>query len=111
MTFGEKIVKRRNELFLSQKELASRLGISPTRLNYWEKDKREPDVGMIKELSKALHIPADILIGNEEYADGLPYKDDEIKLVLAYRKADPTYKEVALEILLSHPQEQKNQLA
>ena len=111
MTFGEKIVRRRNELSLSQKELASRLGISPTRLNYWEKDKREPDVGMIKALSKALHLPADILIGNEEYLDGLPYMEDEIKMIIAYRHADPIYQQAALDILLAHPLEQKNQLA
>lgn len=40
MTFGERLVQLRKEKKISQKDFAAILGISPTRLNYWEKDKR-----------------------------------------------------------------------
>ena len=70
MTFGESLVFYRTKKGLSQKELAARLNITPTRLNYWEKDKRQPDVPMIKALSSELETSADVLIGlkadNEE---------------------------------------------
>ena len=48
-TFGKRLVSARNKLNLSQKDLAEKLGITPTRLNYYEKDKREPDISMIKK--------------------------------------------------------------
>ena len=50
MEFGDRLVKAREKKGLNQKELAQLLGITPTRLNYWEKNKREPDVFMIKKL-------------------------------------------------------------
>ena len=39
------------------------LDITPTRLNYWEKDKREPDISMIKKISEVLQIDPNFLIG------------------------------------------------
>lgn len=64
MTFGERIVFYRSKKRINQKQLAQILGITPTRLNYWEKDKRQPDVAMIKAISEALEVSPDILIGN-----------------------------------------------
>lgn len=64
MTFGERIVFYRGKKRINQKQLAQILGITPTRLNYWEKDKRQPDVAMIKAISEALEVSPDVLIGN-----------------------------------------------
>ena len=64
MTFGERIVFYRSKKNINQKQLAQILNITPTRLNYWEKDKRQPDVAMIKALSDALEVSPDVLIGN-----------------------------------------------
>lgn len=66
MTFGEKLVYYRTKKNMSQKALAEILDITPTRLNYWEKDKREPDISMVGMLAKALDVSANILIGLEE---------------------------------------------
>ena len=65
MTFGERLVEAREQLGLNQRQLAEILEITPTRLNYWEKDKRQPDVPMIKALARALQVSADYLIGND----------------------------------------------
>lgn len=51
-TFGKRLVYARNEKGYSQKQLAELMGITPTRLNYWEKDKREPDIPMLKNFQK-----------------------------------------------------------
>ena len=64
MDFGDRLIKAREKNGLNQKELAQLLGITPTRLNYWEKNKREPDVFMIKKLASELKVSADYLIGN-----------------------------------------------
>lgn len=72
MTFGEKLVYYRSKKNLTQKALAETLGITPTRLNYWEKDKREPDVQMILQIANALDVSANVLIGYEEETKKAP---------------------------------------
>lgn len=66
MTLGEKIVYYRDKRGLTQKALAERMGITPTRLNYWEKDKREPDMKMLNLLCKTLEIDPKALLSDEE---------------------------------------------
>lgn len=63
MSFGKRLVFYRNQAGYNQKQLAEKLNILPTRLNYWEKDKREPDVEMIKALASALCVSSDELLG------------------------------------------------
>lgn len=63
LTFGQRLVLYRIKASLLQKELAEKVGISPTALNYYEKDKREPNVMTIKALSEALNITGDELLG------------------------------------------------
>jgi len=64
MTFGQRLIEAREAKKMNQKQLAEALGITPTRLNYWEKDKRQPDVSMIQALAETLDVSADFLIGN-----------------------------------------------
>lgn len=66
MTLGERITFYRNAAGLTQKALAEKMEIGTTRLNYWEKDKREPDVKMINRLARALKISPIELISEEE---------------------------------------------
>ena len=62
ITFGTRLAHYRKEAGYTQKSFADALGITPTRLNYWEKDKREPDIPMLKNMLDLLNIEADILI-------------------------------------------------
>lgn len=84
-TFGKRLVYARKKRDMSQKQLAELMGITPTRLNYWEKDKREPDIQMLKKLSEILKFDSDFLIGNwsddffEDYAHA---RNDEERLML-----------------------------
>lgn len=66
MTLGERIVFYRRRRNLTQKALADLMGISPTRLNYWEKDKREPDVRMINQLCRTLDVDPKYLLSDAE---------------------------------------------
>lgn len=72
MTLGEKIVHYRNLRGLTQKGLADLMEISPTRLNYWEKDKREPDVKMLNLLCKTLRIDPGYLLSDDEEKSPAP---------------------------------------
>lgn len=69
MTLGERIVFYRRRQNLTQKALADLMGISPTRLNYWEKDKREPDVRMINQLCRVLEVDPKFLLSDVEASE------------------------------------------
>ena len=66
MTLGEKVVYYRDKKGWTQKALAERMGITPTRLNYLEKDKREPDVKMLNLLCRTLEVDPKVLLSDEE---------------------------------------------
>lgn len=63
MTLGEKITHYRKQNGVNQRQLASQLGITPTRLNYWEKDKRMPDLLMAQALADGLGVSLEALLG------------------------------------------------
>lgn len=64
-TFGDRLVIARKKAGYTQRSLSEALDITPTRLNYWEKNKREPNVLMIKNICRILNISPDYLIGND----------------------------------------------
>ena len=90
MEFGDRLVKAREKKGLNQKELAQLLGITPTRLNYWEKNKREPDVFMIKKLAFELNVSTDYLIRNNISKDCVSesFNSEEQKVIKKYRALD-----------------------
>lgn len=65
MSIGKRIIHYRTQRGMTQKALAEKMGISSTRLNYWEKDKREPDVKMINLLCKNLEIDPNRLLSED----------------------------------------------
>lgn len=97
MTFGERLVKARKEIGLNQKQFAERMGITTTRLNYWEKDKRQPDVEMIKALASALDVSADYLIGNENNAPA--YSAEALSVAEQFDSLDEHGQRVVLAVL------------
>ena len=64
--FSERLTATRKQKGYTQKYLAELLEISPTRLNYWEKGKREPDMLKVLKIAKTLEVSIDYLIGNSD---------------------------------------------
>lgn len=88
-TFGQRLVASREKRNLSQKELAEQLGITPTRLNYWEKDKREPAIEMIKLIAQVLDLDANYLIGHHPQTKNAPlYSSEATRLARDYDSLD-----------------------
>ena len=85
-TFGERLRAEREKQGYSQKQFAEALGITPTRLNYWEKDKREPDVLNIKKILGILKIDSDYLLGIDRNDN--KFNEEERKLIKKYRLLD-----------------------
>lgn len=88
MTFGNRLKQARENKGYNQKQFAERLGVTPTRLNYWEKDKREPDVAIIKQIAQILDVSSDWLIGNNLISVDITLSSDEKQHIKKYRSLD-----------------------
>ena len=59
---GKKIKELRKKNKMTQKELSSKLGVSPAALGLWETDKRTPDFNILTKISDIFNVPIDYLI-------------------------------------------------
>jgi len=96
-TFGQRIRYFRKKMGFSQEKLATAIGIKPSTLSYYEKDKREPCVQVIKNLSKALNITGDALLGFEPSQDLIVQNRDEYTILHAFRSMNAAGQRRALE--------------
>lgn len=62
--FSSLLRKYRRERGITQNELAERLMVSPQSVSVWESGKGMPDVDHLCELSRALSVSIDVLLGN-----------------------------------------------
>lgn len=74
--FGERLVAAREKKGLTQKALAELLEITPTRLNYWEKNKREPDFYYFSKIIAVLGVEANDLLGLSKTTNTLNQNQD-----------------------------------
>lgn len=65
MTLGQNIQTARRAAGLSQEALAERIGVSRQALGKWEKDTALPGLENLRQLSAALGVSADTLLGRE----------------------------------------------
>ena len=67
MTPGERIAQKRRENNFSLRELARRLGVSPTTVTQWERDRNAPNGRNINDLAKLFNTtPTWILTGKDQ---------------------------------------------
>ena len=59
------ILELRQELGISQQELAKRVGVSQKAVDFWEKGINEPKASYIISLAKVFNVSADFLLGLE----------------------------------------------
>lgn len=65
MNFAIRLKNARKEAGLTQQELGDKIGVSKSTVTGYEKGYREPDVFKIKEMSKALGVDANYLLGTD----------------------------------------------
>lgn len=80
---GDNIRKYREISNLSQKQLASKLGISNSRVSNWEQGSNNPPADMIADICEALNVSASELLGVKLAADELSV--DERRVIKEYR--------------------------
>lgn len=66
MTLGQRIKLKRNEIKLTQKELATKLGIDHTTVSKWESDIYEPDTSTLNKLADIFNVQVDWLTGRTD---------------------------------------------
>ncbi len=60
---GARLARLRKAAGLSQKELADRLGVSPSNIGFWELHDKPPRSDLLPELAKALKVSVNDILG------------------------------------------------
>lgn len=84
MQLGQRIKQRRQELKLSQRELAERLRLTPGFLSQIERDLVTPSIETLREISEVLDVPlaaSDFLVKTGT-RNPVVYHDRRLKLIL-----------------------------
>ena len=63
---GARIALLRRQSGMSQKELAARMGISPSTVGMYEQGRREPDSTMLLKICAVLNTTTDYLLGLDD---------------------------------------------
>ena len=89
MSIGKRIRKRRQELKLTQEDLASALSLTPQHISGIEQDKRNPSLSSLAKLAEELGITVDFLVTGKEgvIVDTIPAIKADKKLSLESKKA------------------------
>lgn len=108
-----RIVMARNFAGLSQKELATKMGISPSTLNGYEKGNHDPkSLGLIA-ISNICNVTTDYLLGLTDIPNQASFDltFNEQQIIKNYRTADNIDKEMIHRILHIEEKESKENLA
>lgn len=97
---GSRIRKYREELGISQVQLAQKIGVSNSRVSNWEQGTNRPDADMIAKLCLALQVsPSELLNIHLSTED---YTCQERALIEAYRKKPELQHAVNLLLGIEH---------
>ena len=89
MSIGKKIRTRRQELKLTQQDLAQALGLTSQHISVIEQDKRTPSLSSLSKLAEELGVTVDYLVTGKEgvIVDTIPAIKADKKLSLKSKKA------------------------
>lgn len=82
MVLGERLKKARNNKGLTQIEAAKKLGVTNGALSGYERNYRDPDTNMLKQMAELYEVSLDYLVGNKIVSnnDNLLSKKDELDI-------------------------------
>ena len=63
MELSKRLKELRKEKGISQRELASEIGVTQKAIDFWEKEINEPKASYIVALCKYFGVPSDFLLG------------------------------------------------
>ncbi|WP_195928200.1 helix-turn-helix domain-containing protein [Lactococcus lactis] len=65
--FAERLKELRKEKYLTQKEIANKLGVSRVAYTNWENSKREPNIERFVKLADYFNVSIDYLVGRKNH--------------------------------------------
>ena len=80
MKFGEAIKQKREQLGMTQQDLAEKLFVSRQTVCRWENGSRRPELVMAKKIAMVLGISMDELIPGEAVQDYTPPKEPPVDI-------------------------------
>ena len=66
MSLGRRVIKRRRDLKITQRELAVDLGVTPQHISLIEQDKVTPSLSLLPRLAEELGVSVDYLVTGKE---------------------------------------------
>lgn len=84
MQMGKKIKALRIARNMTQKQLALKLGVTPSVVSAYENDSRQPSYTVLFYLCKTLHVNSDFLLGLEKQENFLPFtelSESQVKVI------------------------------
>ena len=96
MNIGNAIKKLRQEKGLKQIDFAEKCGLSQSYLSLIEKGKKEPTLGLLKQISSSLSIPLPILVFLALDKDDIPDSKKE-----AFQILDPSIKGLINDVFIA----------
>ena len=109
--FKDRLKDLREQRALSQKALADKLDVNKQTISQYERGVRKPDLDMLSVLCDFFNVSSDYMLGKTDVTprflnsddlallDGGPLNGDEIKIVVAYRKASEGRKDAVRALL------------
>ncbi len=89
MAIYETIFARLSELHMTQTQLSKLTGIPTSTISDWKKKKINPQSDKLTNISRALQIPIEKLLGDEGWTGGeIDYTAQEKFLIETYREAE-----------------------
>lgn len=94
MDFGKNLKKIRREKKLTQAQVAEHLNISVSTYTKYETNVNEPDITMLKKISKFLNVSLDFLLGESTNVDTLQnllssFSKDQQEILDIYMSLNP----------------------
>ncbi len=105
MTLGNTLLNLLYENDISQKQMAIDLGISPSTLNGYINNRREPDYDTLLKFAGYFHVSCDYLLGSrcgsqscakDSQKTPPPLNNQEIKLLNIFRSLTPDQMELTM---------------
>ena len=95
---SQRIKQRREELGISQEELAARIGLTQTQVSRYELGDSDPKASALAAIARALMVTTDWLVGlDDREVDAL--SPDEKQALEVYRAVPPDRQANVLEIM------------
>jgi len=82
MQLGQRLRKRRQELNLSLRELAGRVGLTASFLSQVERDQVSPSIKSLRRISKALDAPIFYFLVEHDTRSPVVRRNERLKLIL-----------------------------